>query len=86
MTNDLRIQEETPDIKAVKKDEVLAPQIKEVTDGHSQIFQGIGKIRDNKNVYDFYLKVSMKPGARQVAQKPRPHAYNLQEPLKNRLE
>ena len=85
-TNDLRIQEEMPDITAVKKEEVLSSKIKEITDRYSQIFQGIGKIRDNKKGQDFYAKFSMRPDAVPVAQKPRPVAYYFQEPLKKWLQ
>ena len=70
-TNDLRIQDEMP---------------KNITDRYSHIFQGIGEIRDNKNGEDFYAKFSMRPEAVPVAQKPRPVAYYLQEPLKKWLE
>lgn len=76
-TNDLRIQEEMPDIKAVKKDEALSPEIKEITHRHSHIFQGIGKIRDKKSGQDLYAKFSMRPDAVPVAQKPRPVAYYM---------
>ena len=75
-----------PDIKAVKKDEALSPEIKEITHRHSHIFQGIGKIRDNKSGQYFYAKFSMRPDAVPVAQKPRPVVYYLQEPLKKWLE
>ena len=85
-TNNLRIQDEMPDIKAVKRDEVPSPEIKNITDRYSHNFQGIGKIRDNKNGEDFYAKFSMRPEAVPVARKPRPVAYYLQEPLKKWLE
>ena len=74
------------DIKAVKEDEVLSTEIKDIADRYSHVFQGIGKIRDNKNGQDFYAKFSMRPEAVPVAQKPRPVAYYLQEPLKKWLE
>ena len=45
-TNDLRIQEEPPGIKSVKLDKDLKPEIKEITDQYSDVFKGIGKIRD----------------------------------------
>ena len=84
--NDPGIQEEMSDIKAVKEDEVPSPEIKDIADRYSHVFQGIGKIRDNKNGQDFYAKFSMRPEAVPVAQKPRPVAYYLQEPLKKWLE
>ena len=84
--NDLRIQEEMSDIKAVKEDEVPSPEIKDIADRYSHVFQSIGKIRDNKNGQDFYAKFRMRPEAVPVAQKPIPVAYYLQEPLKKWLE
>ena len=84
--NDLRIQEEPPGIKSVKQDKDLKPEIKEITDPYSDVFKGIGKIRDIKNGKDFYAKFSMRPEAVPVAQRPRPVAYYLQEPLKTWLD
>ena len=78
-TNDLRIQEEPPDIKSVKRDKDLKLEIKEVTDQYSDVFKGIGKIRDIRNGKEFYAKFSMRPEAVPVAQRPRP------EPLKQWL-
>ena len=43
--NDLRIQEEAPDVKTVKR-ESPNPEIKKITEKFCHIFQGIGKIRD----------------------------------------
>ena len=80
-TNDLRIQEEPPGIKSVKQDKDLKPEINEITD----VFKGIGKIRDIKNGKKFYAKFSVRPEAVPVAQRPRPVAYYLQEPLKKWL-
>lgn len=85
-TNDLRIQEELPDIKSVKQAVILNPEIKAITDRYSDVFEGIGKIRDIKNGKEFYAKFSMRPEAAPVAQKPRPVAYYLQDPLKKWLE
>ncbi|VDI75081.1 Hypothetical predicted protein [Mytilus galloprovincialis] len=50
------------------------------------VFQGIGKIRDNNNDNELYVKFNMKPGIAPVAQKPRPVPYYLQKPLKQWLE
>ena len=74
--NDLRIQEEAPDVKTVKR-ESPNPEIKKITEKFDHVFQGIGKIRDKKNDQDFYAKFSVKPEAVPVAQKPRPVAYYL---------
>ena len=84
-TNDLRIQEEAPDVKTVKR-ESPNPEIKKITEKFDHVFQGIGKIRDKKNDKDFYAKFSRKPEAVPVAQKPRPVAFYLQKPLKRWLE
>ncbi|XP_015762118.1 PREDICTED: uncharacterized protein LOC107341222 [Acropora digitifera] len=51
--NDLRIHEEAPDVKTVKR-ESPNPEIKKITEKFAHIFQGIGKIRDKKNDQDFY--------------------------------
>jgi hypothetical protein len=50
------------------------------------VFEGIGKIRDNKNDSALYVKFNMKPGVAPVAQKPRQVPYYLQNPLKQWLE
>ncbi|CAC5379940.1 unnamed protein product [Mytilus coruscus] len=50
------------------------------------VFQGIGKIRDNNNDNELYVKFNMKPGTAPVAKKPRPVPYYLQKPLKQWLE
>ena len=84
-TNDLRIQEEPAGIKSVKQDKDLKPEIKEITDQSSDVFKGIGKIRDIKNGKEFYAKLSVRPEAVPVAQRPRPVAYYLQELLKKWL-
>ena len=81
-TNDLRIQEELPDIKSVKQPVILNPEIKASTDRYSDVFKGIGKIRDIKNGKEFYAKFSMRPVAAPVAQKPRPVAYFFARSLK----
>ena len=84
-TNDLRIHEEPPGIKSVKQLKDLKPEIKEITDQYSDVFKGIGKIRDIKNGKEFCAKFSMRPEPVPVAQRPRPVAYYLQEPLKKWL-
>ena len=45
-TNDLRMQEEPP---GIKQDKDLKPKINEITDQDTDVFKGIGKIRDIKN-------------------------------------
>ena len=72
--NDLRIQEEAPDVKTVKR-ESPNREIKKTTEKFDHVFQGIGKIRDKKNDQDFYATFSVKPEAVPVAEKPRPVAY-----------
>ena len=68
-TNDLRIQEEPPGIKSVKQGKDLMPEIKEITDQYSDVFKGIGKIRDIKNGKEFYVKFSTIPNAVPVDQR-----------------
>jgi hypothetical protein len=43
----------------------------EILDEFGSVFEAIGKIRDNKNDSELYVKVNMKPGIAPVAQKPR---------------
>ena len=59
-TNDLRIEEEPPSIKSVKQDKDLKHEIKEISDQYSDVFKGIGKIRDLMNGKDFYAKFSIR--------------------------
>ena len=75
-----------PGIKSVKQDKDLEPEINKITDQYSVIFKGIGKIRDIKNGKEFYAKFSMRQEAVPVAQRPRPVACYLQEPLKKCVE
>ena len=49
-TNDLRHQEEPLGIKSVKQDKDLKPEIKKRTNQYSDVFKGIRKIRDIKNL------------------------------------
>lgn len=75
--NNLPIPEEVPDVKTVKK-ESSKPDIRRITEKFNQVFQGIDKIRDQKNDHeDFYAKFSMIPEVVPVTQKPRPVAYYL---------
>ena len=43
----------------------------EILDEFGSVFEAIGKIRDNKNDSELYVKVNMKPGIAPVAQKSR---------------
>ena len=79
--NDTKIEDPAPEIKIVTEDQ--GDRIKDVTERYSQVFNGIGKIRDMKN--DKYYNEAREGGVR-VAQKPRPFAYYLQKPLKRWLE
>ena len=49
------------------------------------MFKGIRKIRDIKNGKALYAKFSIRPEAVPIAQRRRPVAYYLQEPLKQWL-
>jgi len=46
------------------------------------VFKGIRRIRDIKNGKELYAKFSIRPEAVPIAQRRRPVAYYLQEPLK----
>jgi hypothetical protein len=61
-------------------------EMTEILDAFRSVFEGIGKIRDNKNDSELYVKFNMKPGVAPVAQKPRQIPYYLQKPLKQWLE
>jgi hypothetical protein len=61
-------------------------EMTEILDEFGSVFEGIGKIRDNKNDSELYVKFNMKPGVAPVAQKPRQVPYYLQKPLKQWLE
>ncbi|ESO95955.1 hypothetical protein LOTGIDRAFT_175011 [Lottia gigantea] len=78
--NDLRMHESM--VKSTNIADNEETSIKEIVNRHTNIFEGIGRIRDLKNDKDLYAKYNMKPGVVPVAQKPRPVAYYLQEPLK----
>jgi len=53
---------------------------------YSHLFQGIGKIEDQKNNCEILGRFHMKPEAVQVTQKTWQVPYFLQEPLKKCLE
>jgi len=61
-------------------------EYKELIDKYKDVFDGIGQIRDKKNNTEIYARFTMKEEAAPVAQKARPVAYFLQEPLKKWLE
>ena len=61
-------------------------EMTEILDEFGSVFEGIGKIKDNKNDSELYVKFNMKPGVAPVAQKPRQVTYYLQNPLKQWLE
>ena len=60
--------------------------MKIIIDQYNRLFQGIGRIRDNKNNKEIYGQFHMKPEAIPVTQKPRPIPYYLKDPLKKWLE
>ena len=53
---------------------------------YNEVFTGIGQIRDKRTGQEMYATFTMKDDAVPVAQKARPVAYHLQEPLKKWLE
>ena len=79
--NEMRIPTDISNIHAVGT-RVTHEDIKEITSKFSSIFEGIGKIMDNKSNKELYVQFSMKPDAVPVAQRPRPVPYYLQKPLK----
>ena len=58
----------------------------DMTVKYKEVFTGIGEIEDKVHGNDMYAKFSMKDDAVPVAQKARPVAYYLQEPLKKHLD
>ena len=52
----------------------------------TSVFHGIGKIRDNKNNKELYVRFSMKPDVVSVAPKPRQVPYYLLKLLKDCLD
>ena len=79
--NEMRIPTQISNIHAVGT-RISHEGIKEITSKFSSIFEGIGKIMDNKSNKELYVQFSMKPDAVPVAQRPRPVPYYLQKPLK----
>lgn len=60
--------------------------LKEILSESKAVFEGIGEIRDIKNNEEIQVKFSMRDDTAPVAQKPRPVAYHLQEPLRKWLD
>ena len=69
-------------IKAAKEDD----RYRQLKEEFHDVFEGIGLIRDKTNDNPFYATFNMKEETAPVAQKARPVAYYLQEPLKKLLE
>ncbi|CAC5366630.1 unnamed protein product [Mytilus coruscus] len=61
-------------------------EMTQILNEFDSIFEGIGKIRDNRNDSKLCVKFNMKPGVAPIAQKPRQVPYYLQKPLKQWLE
>ena len=60
--------------------------IEDILEKHSDVFSGIGRIRDVKNDEELYVSFNMRAEAAPVAQKPRPVPYYLQKPIKQWLD
>ena len=77
--NALRIPDGISNIHAVEKpcksDQTIETIIKQFTN----IFEGIGQIRDVRNDKDLYVQFSIKQNAAPIAQRPRPVPYYLQK-------
>ena len=72
-------------VKSVLEDKAKS-ELDKILKQHDEVFQGTGKISDKRNNEEFLVKISMKPDATPVAQKPRPAPYYLQEPLQKWLD
>ena len=64
--NDLRIVETDGRENTVRTPDV-SKQIGEILAEHETVFRGIGRIRDEKNNEEMYVKFSMKPEAVPIA-------------------
>ena len=84
--NNLQIPGKETYVNAVSEDFSARQEIIQLLNKHSKVFEGIGRIRDNRNDKELFIKYNIKPDAAPVAQKPRPVAYYLQGPLKTWLE
>ena len=84
--NDLRILDGISNIHAVEKPCKSNQTTETIVKQFSNIFEGIGQIRDVRNDKDLYVQFSIKQNAAPIAQRPRPVPYYLQKPLKVWLE
>ena len=71
------------ELNAIDKQKKRDMRILEILGKYDSVFHGIGKIRDNKNDNELYVRFSIKPGVVPVAQKPRQVPYYILKPLKN---
>jgi hypothetical protein len=69
--NDLRVTNKSMKLDVNQVTEKRKTEMTEILDEFGSVFEGIGKIRDNKNDNELYVKVNMKPGIAPVSQKPR---------------
>ena len=84
--NDLRIPDGISNIHAVEKPCKSNQTIETIIKQFSNIFEGIGQIREVRNDKDLYVHFSIKQNAASIAQRPRPVPYYLRKPLKVWLE
>ena len=75
--NDLRIPGKETYVNAVSEDFCARQEITQLLNKHFEVFKGIGRIRDNRDDKDLFVKFNIKPDAAPIAQKPRPVAYYL---------
>ena len=80
--NDLRVTNKSMKLDENQVTEKRKTEMTEILDEFGSVFEGIGKIKDNKNDSELYVKFNMKPGVAPVAQKPRQVPYYLQKPLR----
>ena len=76
------IPDEISNIHAVDKQVTLKQEIETMTRTFSNIFEGIGRVRDIKNDKELYVQFSIKENAVPIAQRPRHVPFYLQKPLK----
>ena len=84
--NSFRIPGKETHINAVSEDFSSKQELSRLLHKHSKVFEGIGRVKGNKNDKELFVMFSMIPDAAPVAQKPRPVPCFLQTPLKAWLE
>ena len=71
--NDLRVTNKSMKLDVNQMTEKRKTEMTEILDEFGSVFEGIGKIRDNKNDSELYVKFNMKPGVAPVRNQDRYH-------------